>query len=76
MEKAGNPCAGLLYGKFVCDMTDQPAADQDDIMAARESGVGYFTYTDAISYMGLHRMGKLLADRGNGRWAAGPCGRR
>ncbi len=55
MESADNPCAGLLSGKFVCDMPDQ-----GDV-----SGVGYFTYTDAISYMGLHRVGELLAEWGH-----------
>jgi hypothetical protein len=52
MEKPDNPCAGLIYGKFVCDMPDQ-----GDV-----SGVGYFTYTDAISYRGLQGIGKLLAE--------------
>jgi hypothetical protein len=56
MEKADNPCAGLLFGKFVCDMPDQGDA---------VGGVGYFTYTDAISYMGLHRMGELLGEWGH-----------
>jgi len=55
LEKAGNPCAGLLYGKFVCDLPDQ-----GDV-----SGIGYFTYTDAISYMGLHGMGGLLVECGH-----------
>ena len=55
LEKAGNPCAGLLYGKFVCDLPDQ-----GDV-----SGIGYFTYTDAISYMGLHGMGELLVECGH-----------
>jgi hypothetical protein len=54
-EKSDNPCAGLLYGKFVCDMPDQ-----GDV-----SGVGYFTYTDAISYMGLRGTGELLAEWGH-----------
>jgi hypothetical protein len=54
-EKPDNPCAGLIHGKFVCDMPDQ-----GDV-----SGVGYFTYTDAISYMGLHEMGGLLAEWGH-----------
>lgn len=54
-EKPGNACAGLLYGKFVCDLADQ----------GEVSGVGYFTYTDAISYMGLHEMAQLLADWGS-----------
>jgi hypothetical protein len=55
LEKAGNPCAGLLYGKFVCDLPDNGTV----------SGIGYFTYTDAISYMGLHQMGELLAESGH-----------
>ena len=55
LEKADNPCAGLLYGKFVCDM---PAG-------SGQSGEGYFTYTDAISYMGLRGMGELLAECGH-----------
>lgn len=55
MAKAGNPCAGLLYGKFVCDMPNKGKA----------SGIGYFTYTDAISYMGLHHIGRLLSDWGH-----------
>ena len=53
-EKPGNPCAGLLYGKFVCDLADQ----------GEVSGVGYFTYTDAISYMGLRGMAQLFKDWG------------
>ncbi len=48
-EKAGNPCRGLLYGKFVCDMP---------------GGEGYFTYADAVSYMGLHQMAQLLSEWG------------
>ena len=55
LERADNPCAGLLYGKFVCDMPDQ----------SNLSGEGYFTYTDAISYMGLHGMGELLVECGH-----------
>ena len=55
LEKVGNSCAGLLYGKFVCDMPDQ----------GNMSGIGYFTYTDAISYMGLHGMGELLVECGH-----------
>jgi len=55
LEKADNLCAGLLYGKFVCDMPDE-----SDL-----SGEGYFTYADAISYMGLHGMGELLAECGH-----------
>lgn len=54
-EKPGNPCAGLLYGKFVCDLPDQ-----GDV-----SGIGYFTYTDAISYMGLQQMAQLLVEWGH-----------
>ena len=54
-EKPGNPCAGLIYGKFVCDMPNQGTV----------SGVGHFTYTDSISYLGLHDMGKLLAECGH-----------
>ncbi len=48
-EKPGNPCRGLLYGKFVCDMP---------------GGEGYFTYADAVSYMGLRQMARLLSDWG------------
>jgi hypothetical protein len=51
-EKPNNPCAGLLNGKFVCDMPD----------AWGPGGVGYFTYTDAISYMGLREIGLLMRD--------------
>jgi hypothetical protein len=51
-ETPNNPCAGLIYGKFCCDFPDQ----------GNPSGVGYFTYTDAISYMGIHSMGELLAE--------------
>jgi len=41
-EKADNPCAGLLYGKFVCDMPAQSNLSEE----------GHFTYADSISYMG------------------------
>ena len=51
-EKPDNPCRGLLHGKFVCDMPD----------AGNVKGVGYFAYTDAISYLGLHEMAQVLAD--------------
>jgi hypothetical protein len=54
-EQPDNPCSGLLYGKFVCDLPDQSGV----------SGIGYFTYTDAVSYMGLHEIGQLLADWGH-----------
>ena len=54
-EKPDNPCRGLLYGKFVCDMPD----------AGNVKGVGYFAYTDAISYLGLHEMAQLLAEWGH-----------
>jgi hypothetical protein len=54
-ETQDNPCAGLLYGKFVCDMADNGAV----------KGIGYFTYTDAINYMGLHQMGGILATLGH-----------
>jgi len=50
-----NPCAGLLFGKFVCDMPNNGAV----------SGVGYFAYTDAISYLGLQSTARLLADQGH-----------
>jgi hypothetical protein len=53
-EKPDNPCAGLIYGKFVCDLPDQEGP----------GGVGYFTYTDAISYLGIHEMGLLLKEWG------------
>jgi len=54
-EKADNPCAGLLYGKFVCDMPAQSNLSEE----------GHFTYADSISYMGLHGMGELLAECGH-----------
>ena len=54
-EKPNDPCAGLIYGKFVCDMPDQGGV----------SGVGYFTYNDAISYVGLHKAAQLLVDWGH-----------
>ncbi len=54
-EEPGNSCRGLIYGKFVCDM-----ADDGDV-----SGVGYFVYNDAISYMGLHHTGLLLKEWGH-----------
>ena len=53
-EKPDNPCRGLLHGKFVCDMPD----------AGDVKGVGYFAYTDAISYLGLHEMAQLLTEWG------------
>jgi hypothetical protein len=54
-EEPDNPCAGLIYGKFCDDLPDR----------GKVSGIGYFTYTDAISYMGLHEMGGLLAEWGH-----------
>ncbi|HEV2328866.1 MAG TPA: hypothetical protein VGY56_08785 [Verrucomicrobiae bacterium] len=54
-EQTNNPCAGLIYGKFVCDLPD---------LGGSAKGVGYFTYTDAISYMGMHEMAQLLTDWG------------
>jgi hypothetical protein len=54
-QQADNPCAGLIHGKFVCDMPDNGPV----------KGVGYFTYTDAISYLGLHDMAGLLTDWGH-----------
>ena len=54
-EKPDNPCRGLIYGKFVCDMPD----------AGDVSGVAYFTYADAVSYLGLHEMAQLLAEWGH-----------
>ncbi len=53
-ETPGNPCAGLINGKFVCDMPDEWGP----------GGVGYFTYTDAISYMGLHETALLMKEWG------------
>ena len=47
--------AACLRGKFVCDMPDD----------GQVTGVGYFTYTDAISYLGLHSMARLLSDWGH-----------
>lgn len=49
-REPGNPCAGLIHGKFVCDMPDNGPV----------KGIGYFTYTDAISYLGLQMMADLL----------------
>jgi hypothetical protein len=54
-EKADNPCAGLIEGKFVCDMPDDWGP----------GGVGYFTYTDAINYMGMQEIGLLLKQWGH-----------
>lgn len=56
-EQPNNPCAGLLYGKFVCDLPDSAEG--------KPSGVGYFTYTDAINYLGLHQMAELLSEWGH-----------
>jgi hypothetical protein len=53
-EKPDNPCAGLVEGKFVCDMPDEWGP----------GGVGFFTYTDAINYMGMHEMGLLMKEWG------------
>jgi hypothetical protein len=53
-QEPNNPCTGLLRGKFVCDMPDQWGP----------GGVGYFIYTDAINYMGIHEMGLLLKEHG------------
>ena len=33
--------------------------------AGNVKGVGYFAYTDAISYLGLHEMAQLLAEWGH-----------
>ena len=52
-----NPCAGLIRGKFACDLADQGEA--------ATTGVGYFVYTDAISYMGLHEAAQLLESEGD-----------
>jgi hypothetical protein len=49
LEQKDNPCRGLLQGMFVCDSPN----------------VGYFTYTDAISYLGLHGMARLLSEWGH-----------
>ena len=54
-QQPDNPCRGLLHGKFVCDMPD----------SGHVKGVGYFTYSDAISYLGLHEMAQLLAEWGH-----------
>ncbi len=54
-EKPDNPCRGLIYGKFVCDMPN----------SGNVSGVAYFTYADAISYLGLHDMAQLLVQWGH-----------
>jgi hypothetical protein len=48
-EKPDNPCAGLIYGRFVCDSGE----------------IGYFPYTDAVSYMGLSQTATLLAEWGH-----------
>lgn len=53
-EKPDNACKGLLYGKFVCDLP----ADSEVAEA------GYFTYTDAISFVGLNAAARLLIDWG------------
>lgn len=53
-EKPDNPCAGLIYGRYVCDLQGDNNCSSD----------GYFTYTDAISYMGVNEMAHLLADWG------------
>ncbi|MBN2217046.1 MAG: hypothetical protein JW719_06690 [Pirellulales bacterium] len=50
-EDKDNPCAGLIYGRYVCDLK----GDTD----------GYFTYSDAISHLGLHETARLLADWGH-----------
>ncbi|MBN1911289.1 MAG: hypothetical protein JW818_16205 [Pirellulales bacterium] len=50
-EDRNNPCAGLIYGRYVCDLKN----DTD----------GYFTYSDAICHLGLHETGRLLADWGH-----------
>ncbi len=49
-EKPDNPCAGLIYGRYVCDL--------------KEDTDGYFTYSDAICHLGLYSMGQLLTDWG------------
>jgi hypothetical protein len=54
-EKPNNPCYGLLSGKFVCDMPDASGG---------VSGVDYFAYSDAISYLGLHEIAQVLSDWG------------
>ncbi|MCL2330718.1 MAG: hypothetical protein FWC56_05400, partial [Phycisphaerae bacterium] len=56
-QPPNNPCAGLLRGKFVCDLADSgdPAT----------SGVGFFVYTDAISYVGLNEVAHLLDEIGD-----------
>ncbi|MBN2579853.1 MAG: hypothetical protein JXB10_12770 [Pirellulales bacterium] len=50
-EDRTNPCAGLIYGRYVCDLKDNTD--------------GYFTYSDAICHLGLHSVGQLLADWGH-----------
>lgn len=54
-DPPGNPCAGLIHGKFVCDMPDEGPV----------RGVGFFTYTDAVSYMGLRDVAELLIEWGH-----------
>ncbi len=49
-EKPDNPCAGLIWGRYVCDLKQ----DTD----------GYFTYSDAVCHLGLKSAGQLLADWG------------
>lgn len=49
-EKPDNPCAGLIWGRYVCDLKK----DTD----------GYFTYSDAICHLGLNSIGRLLTDWG------------
>ena len=52
--KPDSSCAGLIAGKFVCDMADD----------GELRGVGHFTYNDAISYMGLHMIAQLFDEWG------------
>jgi lysophospholipase L1-like esterase len=49
-KKNGSPTYGLIGGKFVCDLP---------------GGEGYFAYQDAISYLGLHSMARLLSEWGH-----------
>ncbi len=50
-EKPDNPCAGLIWGRYVCDLK----SDTD----------GYFTYSDAICHLGLYSISQLLTDWGH-----------
>ena len=56
-EKPDNPCRGLLYGKFVCDMPD----------AGNVKGVGYFAYSRRHQLPGSARDGPVALRVGTSR---------